>query len=98
MQTFRFYLPHYPSSEIKDLFDEIWKENSNMNHMIYVKRVSQFGNQYVKGLLTMNSDSEPFIIPEIQLYPSTNDKVEEAYRFFEHELETENNGSEYSSQ
>ena len=92
MTAATFCMPS-PPEEIDDILGEIWRE-SNVSHLIYVKRVSSRGNPYVRGLLI--SDAELIPLPsDFEVNCLSEDCIDSTYNKFKGEIANQNNGVEY---
>ena len=86
-----FYLPS-PPDEIDNVLHDIWQEGG-IKQMICVKRLSQRGNNYIRGLLI--SDSEVELPPLFESRYLSDDLVEEKCDNLKQEILEQENGVEY---
>ena len=94
MTAATFYCPD-PPDEIDRLMDDIWS-TKKIDYLIYVRRISQRGNPYVRGMLISNDETNP-LPPEFEIHPIPGTCVDYVWRQFKEEIHIENNGLEFEN-
>lgn len=93
MVTVKFYFPSNGEDQ-EAVLKSLWQQEA-VSHMIYVRRMSQRGNPYIKGVFSLNENDNDFAPPpEIQCIPLDEDSTTALVNEFRDELLVEDNGVE----